>query len=63
MDVPIIAGAVAVAVALARVVYWVFLRRAAQRILSEAQSRAAKNLEEAERSANTKIREAEIAAK
>jgi ribonuclease Y len=63
VDVPIIAGAVAITVALALVLYWVLLRRAAKRILSEAKRRAAKSLEEADRSANAKIREAELAAK
>jgi ribonuclease Y len=58
-----IAGAVAAAVVVALVIYWLFVRRAAQRVLAEAERQAQKSLDEADRAANTKIREAEIAAK
>ena len=63
MDFATIAGAVAIAVALALVLYWLLLRRNAKRILAQARGQAKKTLEEAERAATAKGREAELAAK
>ncbi len=63
MDVLTIAGAVAVAVALGLVLYWLLLRRSSKRILAQARRQAQKTLEEAERAAASKGREAELAAK
>ncbi len=63
MDVLTIAGAVAVAVALGLVLYWLLLRRSSKRILAQARRQAQKTLEEAERAAASKAREAELAAK
>jgi ribonuclease Y len=63
VDVLTIAGAVAIAAALALLLYWLFLRRAAQRVLEEARRQAAKDVEEAGRSAAAKLREADVAAK
>jgi ribonuclease Y len=63
VDVLTIAGAVAIAVALALVLYWLLLRRSSKRILAQARRQAQKTLEEAERAASAKAREAELAAK
>jgi ribonuclease Y len=63
VDVLTIAGAVAIAAALALLFHWLFLRRAAQRVLEEARRQAAKDVEEATRSAAAKLREADVAAK
>jgi ribonucrease Y len=63
LDNLLIVGVVAGAVALALVLYWVFLRRAAKRIIAQARRQAARSLEEAERSGKSKLKEAEIAAK
>jgi ribonuclease Y len=63
VDVLIIAGAVAGAAALGLLLHWVFVRRAAQRILEEARRQAAKEVEEAGRTAAAKLREADVAAK
>ena len=63
MDVLTIAGIVAVAAALGLLLYWVFVRRAARRVLEEARRQAAKDVEEAGRTAAARLREADVAAK
>ena len=63
MDVLTIAGVVAVAAALGLLLHWLFVRRAAQRVLEEARRQAAKEVEEAGRTAAARLREADIAAK
>ncbi|MDX1632119.1 MAG: ribonuclease Y [Thermoanaerobaculia bacterium] len=63
MDV-LVATAIVIAVALlAAGGYWLYLRRAAKRVLARARRQAGKTLEEANRTVDAKIREAEIAAK
>ena len=63
MDVLTIAGVVAVAAALGLLIHWLFVRRAARRLLDEARRQAAKETEEAERQAAARLREAEVGAK
>jgi ribonuclease Y len=63
VDVLTIAGVVAVAAALGLLLHWLFVRRAAQRVLEEARRQAAKEVEEAGRTAAARLREADIAAK
>ena len=63
MDVLVVAAIVAGAALLVLCVYWLFLRRAAKRILAQARRQAARGLEEADRTGQAKLREAEIAAK
>jgi ribonuclease Y len=63
VDVVTIAGAAAVAAAFALLFYWLLLRRAAQRLLADAERQAARRGEEAERMAVARLREADVAAK
>jgi len=59
----IVAGSVLVAGLLALALYWLFVRRAARRIVAKSRRLASRNLEEADRLSKSKLKEAEIAAK
>ena len=63
MDVLVVAAIAALAALSALGAYWLFLRRAAKRILAQARRQAGKTLDEADRTSQAKVREAEIAAK
>lgn len=63
MDLLTLVGSGVVAALLALAIYWLFLKRAAQRLLAEAGERARRLTEEAERGGRARMKEAEIAAK
>ncbi|MBZ0110940.1 MAG: ribonuclease Y [Thermoanaerobaculia bacterium] len=63
MDLLTLAGLAAGTALTAVGIYWLFVRRVADRLLADAQRQSERALEEAERGSRSKLKEAEIAAK